>query len=486
MNLGSPARLFLRVTAGDASPLLLWRLYMLAVLAMLPALFIQYIGEEGVYVILAQEMRASGDYVHGTLYGRPYGRPGLFPWLILALSEFIGENNGLIAARCIAVAATALTGLVLAWLVRRVLRDPVLAALAAVVYLSGDMLFQRGWLAYADPLFGLCVFGAMACLWVALSEGRSAWLLASGAALVLAFLAKGLPAYIYYSGMGAALLLFHGNRRFLVHPVSLFAHGMALAVPFLWDARWGGGAVFGTFLANVRMMLAGTDGHVAFGTWAHLVHVLGYPLQLVWHLLPASALALGALVKRKAGFVLAGDGSLRIAGTALLVNVLPYWLAADGGMRYMVPLYPLFALVGAMIIKRAGGAFPVMLVRTQCVLVVAACVVTAVAYPAYERIVRGDYATVAQTIFARTQGRPLYARDDSSVGLSLVAHLNDLRTHAGQPPLTVPPEGWTEGFVLAVNVTDIPDATAIALRIGNRQRYLMCRGPVCGAAGAGL
>jgi hypothetical protein len=321
----------------------------------------------------------------------------------------------------------------------------------------------------------------MACLWVALAERRSAWMLVSGAALVLAFLVKGLPAYIYYSGMGAALLLFHGNRRFLVHPVSLLTHGAALAVPFVWDARWGGGAVFGTFLANVRMMLAGTDGHAAFGTLAHLTHVLGYPVQLVWHLLPASALALGALVKRKAGPGLTGDGPLRIAAAALLVNVLPYWFAADGGMRYMVPLYPLFALVGAAIIQHAGGAFPATLVRTQYVLVVAAGVVTAVANPVYEWIVRGDYAAVAQTIFARTQGRPLYARDDSSVGLSLVAHLNDLRTQEGQPPLTVPPEGWAEGFVLTVSATDIPDATPIALRIGHRARYLMCRGPACGA-----
>ena len=315
-------RLFLRATAGDVSPFLLWRLYLFAVLAMLPALFIQYIGEEGVYVILAQEMRARGDYVHGTLYGRPYGRPGLFSWLILASGTLVGEGKELIAARVIAIAATALTGLVLAWLVRRVLRDPVLAALAAVAYLSGDMLFHRGWLAYADPLFGLCVFGAMACLWVAVAERRSAWMLVSGTALVLAFLVKGLPAYIYYSGMGAVLLLFHGNRRFLVHPVALLAHGAALAVPFVWDVRWGGGVVLGTFLANVRMMLAGTDGHAAFGTLAHLTHVFDYPLQLVWHLLPASALALGALAKRKAGPVLIGYAPLQNATACVLSNRL--------------------------------------------------------------------------------------------------------------------------------------------------------------------
>src|SRR5271166_4861306 len=106
-------------------------------------------------------MWASRDFVVTTLYGQNYGRPGLYSWIMLPVTWILGWSNILIAARLITIAATILTGLTLAWLVRRIFKDNLIAAFAAAVYLSGDILIYRGSLAYVDPLFSLLAFVAM-------------------------------------------------------------------------------------------------------------------------------------------------------------------------------------------------------------------------------------------------------------------------------------------------------------------------------------
>ena len=150
----------------------MWAIFWIGAGSFIPLLFLQYVGEEGTSTIAAQEMHASGDFLRTTIYGQNTGRPGLYGWLILAVTRVIGEQHVLIAARLIAVSSTLLLGLTLAWLVRRLFGDRVLAAFAAAVFLSGDVLLYRGWLAYADPLFSLLTFGAMAALWVAVEQRR--------------------------------------------------------------------------------------------------------------------------------------------------------------------------------------------------------------------------------------------------------------------------------------------------------------------------
>lgn len=468
-----------RLTTFELTPRLMWRIYAVAALVMLPAVFIQYVGEEAVTVIIAQEMREGGEFIVTTLYGRIYGRPGLFPGLIALVASLIGWSHILIAARLVALAATFLTGLVLAWFVARVLRDRLLAAFAAVVYLSGDTLVHHGWLAYTDPLFGLFVFGATTCLWVALEERRPIWFVAAGAALAAAFLTKTLTAYVFHAGTGLALAWLHPNRRLLLHPLSLLAHGAALAVPFAWSAQVGGNMMVSTFLGNVGGMLGGAGPWDA--VWAHAGHAAAYPVLLAWNLLPASAIAACCVMRR--GFPLARLSAppLAIAVSALALGVAPYWLSAEAGLRYMIPLYPLFALVLASIILQGGAA--ALMLRAQVATIALAFVVITVGFPVYERVVRGDYGAVARQVLALTHGQPLYALDDSSAGLSLVAHLNILRAAADPPlpPLTTPPPQMSAGYVLADRPDAVAEAAALPLRLGHGTRYLLCKGAACAA-----
>src|SRR5258705_13382463 len=155
-----------------------WWLYVTAALSFATTLTLPYIGEEAVYTITSLEMRLNHDFFVTTLYGNSYGRPPLPNWLILPLAEVFGWDRMLLASRLVTATATVITGLTLAWLTLNLTRNRALAAFAAVVFLSGDVLFYRGWLAYADSLMMLCVFGAIACLWVAVlrKEGALLWL----------------------------------------------------------------------------------------------------------------------------------------------------------------------------------------------------------------------------------------------------------------------------------------------------------------------
>src|SRR5262249_42068606 len=234
-----------------------------------------------------------GDFAHITHLGNGYPRPGLFPWLIIALSTVLGWENILIAARLIAVTSTILTGLTIAWLAIRIFGDRLLAAVAAAIFLSGDVLLYRGWLAYSDPVFAFFTFGAMACLWVATQERRSDLLVLAALALVGAFLSKVPTTYVFYGTLGLVLLWRHENRLFLFRPASMALHAAAVAFPLLWSYAIVGNDYFDAAISNLLF----TTLHPP--SWGEYVtDFIAFPFSVTMHLLPASAVAIYATYSR--------------------------------------------------------------------------------------------------------------------------------------------------------------------------------------------
>src|SRR4051812_46850789 len=213
-----------------------WWIYAAAALSLFTTLTLPYIGEEAVYTITSLEMRLNHDYFVTTLYGTNYGRPPLLNWFVIPLAEVFGWDRMLLATRLVAATATVLTGLMLAWLTFNLTRNRALAAFSAVVFLSGDALFYRGWLAYADPLLTLFVFGAMACLWVAVVRRQGALIWLALALVTCGFLAKVQTAYLFYGVALVVLAAERDARRFLLSANSIAVHVAAVAVLFAWNA----------------------------------------------------------------------------------------------------------------------------------------------------------------------------------------------------------------------------------------------------------
>ena len=465
----------MRLNLPPSRPVL-WCLYAAACASFLATLGVPYIGEEAVYTITSLEMRASGEYFVTTLYGTNYGRPPLLNWLVISIAELTGWDRVLVASRIVTAGASVATGLVVAWLASRLTGNDTFGALAAVVFMTGDVLFYRGWLAYADSLFTLCVFGAIACLWVSVHERRPglAWLAAC--ALTCGYLAKVQTAYLFYGVAWCALALNPPYRRELLRPGSIAAQAAAVAAFVAWQAFFTHGAHSATTMTDIVLKARAVD------LAAYSAQLLWFPVETVLRFLPASGVAIYCLWRaQREGGGLREPPVAGYAFTALLailaVNYAPYWLWPNSHIRYVMPLYPLAALLVAHGIWRAGERPAAAAVKWFVAAITLKYVAAFWLYPAYHERYRADYAAVAADVLGRAGGHALYSNDTTATSLSVVAHIDQARYPAA--PVRWPPREWRDGWLLARKLDPAAGRPVREYSLGRNVLYLVCRGAAC-------
>ena len=451
----------------------LWLWYAAAAAAFIPAIGFHYVGEEAIFPKASLEMWFRGEWVQQILVGVNHQHNPLFNWIIIAICQIVGWEWMLQIARAVAIGATVSTGLVLAWLALRVFGDRRFAAFAAVVYMMlADVALYRGWLAYVDPLFGFFVFSAVACLWVACRERRKALLALALASLVLGFLAKAFTAFVFYGVAVFVLLLGKDGRRFLLGPASLAIHAAGVATIAAWL-----GVVPANEGQGPRMFKEIVDKFGFTGVLDYLAKLIAYPVETALEVAPAALLALYYARKRP----WQGDPArpaLMTAAAITLLNYLPYWLAPQSSIRYLVPLYPLAALVFARVIWDAGLAAQAVSVRWFGALLALKLALVLAIFPYYQKTYRGEnYALAAKSILDRIQGHPLYTTNVSASGLSVAANLDILRLPA--PPVAWPPPQWDTGFVISYTPDPGLGRLVERFRLGGSDLYLLCRGAAC-------
>jgi hypothetical protein len=454
-------------------------LYAIAAASFLPTIFFYYFGEEAIFPITSLEMWQHGEWVRQILYGANLQHNPLLNWLIIPLASLAGWEHVLAVTRAITIAATVGTGLVLAWLAKSLYRDAAFAVFSALVYLTlADGFFFRGWLAYADPLFAFFVFGAIACLWLACRRASPALLALGVASLTCGFMTKAVTAYAFYGG--AVLVLVIADRRyraFLLGPASWIIHLAAIVAPLAWLSLLPENTGQGTrMLAEIATKL-GPEG-----IGKYLLKLVVYPLETLARMAPAVFVAGYCVWKRRRGEppVAPEDRDWRIGFAIALVNFLPYWLAPQSSMRYLMPLTPLAGMLIARVLWNAGGGTVTSAVRWLIAAVAIKLAVVLAVVPIYQDRYRGrSYADAARDILRRTAGHPLYTTDVSASGLSVTAHLDILRLPARA--LTFPPAAWESGFVLAYSPDPELGRVTETYRFGGNTLYLLCRGSACSA-----
>jgi len=409
---------------------LLYLIWLLAGISLLTTLTLPYMGEEGVYTVTSQEMWYHREWLKPIFYGASYGRPPFYNWLIMPVANALGWPQVLVASRLISAMMTMLTSGLLFVLVYRVTqRNTLLALLSATIFLSGDVLFKRGWLAYADPTFGFFCFLACAGVWLAVEEARLWWLVLAVFGVVAAFLSKALTAYGFF--FGAQLVLFWKHRQggWLLNPSVLVLQAVALLFPVFWNIAVTEGAHGSGMLLDIWHQMAILDVR------AYVVKLLSFPFVLWVQFLPVSLIVAGIVGwywARGGRGPAEGIGSrehalFSMALGILLINALPYWIAPQMRIRYLLPLYPFIAMM---------LAYGVWVHREKALkLVTGVLMVSVIArfglgfwgYPYYERQYRGDYRAVAQAMIDLAQGRPIYTDYTSAIGISVVANINALR-----------------------------------------------------------
>lgn len=451
----------------------LWVLYAAGAAAFLPVFGLYYVGEEPIFPLVSLEMWHHGEWLRQILFGANLQHNPLFNWIIIHACQLVGWEHVLAVARTVTIGATVSSGLVLAWLAGRVTGDRELAALSALAYLMlADVVLYRGWIAYVDPLFSFFVFSSIACLWVASRERRLALLALAVAAIVTAFFTKAFTAFVFY-GVAAFVLAWEREaRRFMLSPASLAIHAVGATAVGIW---------FGVVLAeegqDARMFKEIVDKLALVGVWEYLAKLFGYPAETFLKLTPAALLGVYYAWKRRH---VATDAApvFRTAVAIAALNFLPYWLAPQSHTRYLLPLYPLVALICACVIWSARPASVAVTLRWFYALLAVKLVFVAALFPYYQKVYRGEnYMLAARAILARTAGQPLYTTNVSASGLNVKVHIDLARL--GQPPLAFPPAKWESGFVMAYTPDPKQGQVVEKYRLGGNVLYLLCRGHAC-------
>ena len=162
----------------------------------------------------------------------------------------------------------------------------------------------------------------------------------------------------------------------------------------------------------------------------------------------------------------------------VLSILLPYWLSPHGGMRYLIPIYPLFALICAWLIWQAGES-ALRATRRWLATAIWFCFALGLfVFPYYQHKFRGEnYALAAADIVAIVGAQPLYVTDSSAPGLNVTAYINQQRYP--QQALQYPPVQWEHGFVLARSADPQLGKVSRKYQLLGDELYLLCRGAAC-------
>ena len=449
-------------------------LLILAALSFIPTLFFYMVGEEGIYTISTLEMWHNKAWFIQTMYGLNLQRPPLMNWLTIPLAKLLGWSHMLIAIRLLSVLATLGMAGWLYWLCKKLFADRSFALFATLTCLSlADLQLYRGWLSYTDPLFAFFTFGAMATLWVASLERHRGWLFASVILVGCALLTKVVTAYIFYATVVFVLMWQRTHRDFLLSPLTLLTLGSASIVPYVWFSNMPQTSGQGSsMLHEIALKLSTQDG------LEYLLRLVTYPLETALWLSPVVLLAAYLLMRKRVTQTETEANTFRAALFITGLSILPYWLAPQGGIRYLLPVYPLIALISARYIWRAGESAQKLALRWFTGLIAFKFVFAVLLFPYYQSTYRGEnYVATAHIIAEQTAGFPLYGKDMRSIGENIIGQI-DLDRLPLQP-VQQPPENWKNGFWIG-HSDDKPDGKLIKkFIVAKDEIYLYCRGVAC-------
>lgn len=449
-------------------------LIVLAALSFLPTLFFYLTGEEGIYAITSMEMWQRNVWRQEIMYGVDDGRPPLLNWLTMPLANLIGWSHLVVAIRLVSVAATLGSVTWLYWLTLRLFKDKSFAMFVALTCLGlADLLLYRGWLSYTDPAFAFFTFGAMATLWIASVERHRGWLLLSVLLVGCALLTKAYTSYVFYGTTALVLLLLQRDtRRFYLSPSVLLIFALALIVPIAWFFSIPRSENSAFMLDEILRKLS---IHDAFG---YLKSLVEFPLEMFARLSPAALWATYLLLRKRVTIAEAApvhfNSAILIAGFCFL----PYWLSPQNSVRYLLPIYPIIALVCARIIWRAGESARKLALRWFAGVIAFKFVFALFLFPYYQTHYRGEnFEKAAEAIIERTRGYPLYVKDTRSIGLDITAYI-DLK-RLPDAAITYPPEQFDSGFVLYWEPSAKYGEVAEVYPLAADRIYLLCRGAAC-------
>jgi 4-amino-4-deoxy-L-arabinose transferase-like glycosyltransferase len=304
--------------------------------------------EEGRRAIPARAMLDTGNFVVPTLYGEPYpSKPPGFFWMVAAVGA-MGGGVGEVAVRLPSVVSVLLGAWLVVLFARREL-PPLTRHLAALLFVSGFIMLDKGTLGEIDAVFTLLVFGTLAAWWGGYRpEGHTlrSWL-AVGALLGAAILTKGPVALVLFYAPVIVFLVWEGRARRLLAP----GHALALALGVVPTLLWAG-----RLLRHVPLSVAGAHwSRELLGDVANKVPSLDYvrqlllfPIDVFVMTLPWVLAAVPLLLPRAAGRPEMPEPLRRFLVSVVVAPVAFFWIFPHSRARYVLVIWYVVSILAAV------------------------------------------------------------------------------------------------------------------------------------------
>jgi 4-amino-4-deoxy-L-arabinose transferase-like glycosyltransferase len=201
-------------------------------LAVLPNLTVRsFIWEEGRNAELARDILVRGHLITPSIYGERWAlNPALLPCMIAGVAYLTGEVNEW-SARLPAIAAVLITALVVLQFTRRFASQRA-ALFAAGCFLFCPLMLRKLTIAEPDTIVTALVFGAFVVWWNAKAPIGAGRVLACGALLATAAMAKGPQPIAYFAlGIGGYLV---ARKQWTEFAKLILVLIMPMAAVFAW------------------------------------------------------------------------------------------------------------------------------------------------------------------------------------------------------------------------------------------------------------
>jgi 4-amino-4-deoxy-L-arabinose transferase-like glycosyltransferase len=321
-------------------------LIILAFLSLFPNINLyEFRGEESLRTIVAYEMSYWGNFLQPTFLGDLYfNKPPLFNWFIIYASYVIPWSE--LTARSVSIFFLFLTAVLIYTFSYKLFQNRLISIFSSLMYVTFiDILFWYGYLAEIDVTLGFFIFLMFNLLFFGFIQKRKAFIILAGFVTGIAFLLKGFPAYVFFGLTYISFIVFFKEWKRLFSPDVWIAGLVALAVPLIWILNTADPQRYIQTLFFESIVRAEGSKDIS----KFISHLISYPLLNFKQLLPGSLFVfLGFLLYRKNKIFIPPEVKLLII--SVLINYLPYILSVGSRGRYVIPLFPVLAVVFSYIL----------------------------------------------------------------------------------------------------------------------------------------
>ncbi len=325
----------------------------------------EFANEEARRALPARAMLESGDYIVPHIFGREYlaKPPGMF-WMVVASSKASSlRSPGSLheidqaVTRTPALLATLCIALLLWWLGQK--GAGRLGLVAATLFLLSPLSFEKGALGEIEAPFGLLVFAASVAT---LSLHRKGSTLLAGLLFGLATLTKGPPAWVFLGAttLGMALT---ASRNVGQPPWLGWKRALNRGARILLLS----GLLFGAWIV---LLVREVPWETLQATWSDEVIGAGFSwLKYLDHrqhfvsgvlagFLPACLFVIAALWNKASRRELLSNEMMRSGLWTVVIGLAFFLIFPRSRPRYVYPLLPWVALIGARVLCTAFRQVP--------------------------------------------------------------------------------------------------------------------------------